>query len=83
MILFSHEKKIKFLTTIFKNFGLPPYKPSLTVAVVEGAKPLATAIEIWPLVDLWYTGGHITPYSRFRDSGLRYFHGSQMEYGNK
>ena len=32
MILFSH-KKIEFLTTIFKNFGLRPYKPSVAVAV--------------------------------------------------
>ena len=52
MILFSHEKKIKCVTTIFKNFGLRPYKPLLAVAVAKGAKPSATAVEIRPLVDL-------------------------------
>ena len=49
---FSHEKKFKFLTTIFKNFSLRPHKPSLAVAVAKGAKPSAMAIEIWPSVDL-------------------------------
>ena len=51
MILFSHEKKIKCVTTIFKNFGLRPYKPSVAVAVAEDAKPSATAVEIRPSVD--------------------------------
>ena len=47
------KKKIKCVTTIFKNFGLRPYKPSVAVAVAEGAKPSATAVEIRPSVDLW------------------------------
>ena len=36
-----------------QNFGLRPYTPSVAVAVAEFAKPLATAVEIWPSVDPW------------------------------
>ena len=55
-MIFSYEKNFKFLTTVLKkNFGLRPYEPSVAVAVAEGAKPSATAVEIWPSVDLWFS----------------------------
>ena len=47
------KKKFKLLTTVLKTFGLRPYEPSMAVAVAEGAKPSATAVEIRPWVDLW------------------------------
>ena len=50
---FFIKKKFKLFTTIFKNFGLRPYKPLVAVAVAKGAKPSATAVEIWPSVDCW------------------------------
>ena len=52
-MIFSYEKKIKFLTTVLKTFGLRPYEPSVAVAVAKGAKPSAMAVEIRTLVDLW------------------------------
>ena len=52
-MIFSYEKNFKFLTTVLKNFGLRPYEPSVAVAVAEGAKPSATAVEIRPSVDHW------------------------------
>ena len=36
----------------FQNFSVRPYKPSVAVAIAEGAKLSATAVEIWPSVDL-------------------------------
>ena len=52
MIFFFHEKNFKFLISVLKIFGLRLNEPSVAVAVAEGAKPLATAVEIRPLVDL-------------------------------
>ena len=51
MIFFPMKKSFKFLTTVLKNFGLWLYEPSVAVAVAEGAKPSATAVEIRPSVD--------------------------------
>ena len=36
---------------IFENVGLPPYLLSATVTVAECKKPLATTVDLWPLVD--------------------------------
>ena len=36
-----------------KNLGLRPNEPVVAVAVAEGAKSSAIAVEIRPLVDLW------------------------------
>ena len=36
---------------ILKNFGLRPYKPSVAVAVAEGEKSSATAVDLRPSVD--------------------------------
>ena len=47
------KKNFKFLTTVLKTFGLRPSEPSVAVAVAEGAKPSATAVEIRPSVDPW------------------------------
>ena len=52
MIFFSHEKDFKLLTTVLKFFGLWLYEPLVAVAVAEGTKPSATAVEIRPSVDL-------------------------------
>ena len=52
-MIFSYEKKIKFLISVHKTFGVRPYEPSVAVAVAEGAKSSATAVEIRPSVDLW------------------------------
>ena len=52
-MIFSYEKKIKFLISVHKIFGVRPYEPSVAVAVAEGAKPSATAVEIRPSVDLF------------------------------
>ena len=51
-MIFSYEKNFEFLTTVLKIFGLRPYEPLVAVAVAEGAKPLATAVDIRPSVDL-------------------------------
>ena len=51
-MIFFPMKKFKFLTTVLKNFGLLLYEPSVAIAVAEGAKPSATAVEIRPSVDL-------------------------------
>ena len=38
----------------FKNFGLRPYKPSVAVAIAEGEKSSATAVDLRPSVDPWF-----------------------------
>ena len=38
---------------VSKNFGLRPYKPSVAVAVAEGEKSSATAVDLRPSVDPW------------------------------
>lgn len=53
-MIFPYEKNYKFLTTALKNFGLWLYEPFVALAVGEGAKPSATAIEIQSSVDLWH-----------------------------
>ena len=46
------KKNIKFLAIVHKNLGLWLYEPLMAVAVAKGTKPSATAVEIWPSVDL-------------------------------
>ena len=41
----------KFLA-FCQNFGLRLYRPSAAVAIAEGEKPLATAVDLQPSVDL-------------------------------
>ena len=53
MILSISKENFKFVTTVLKNFGLRPNEPSVAVAVAEGAKSSATAVEIRPSVDPW------------------------------
>ena len=52
MILSISKENFKFVTTVLKNFGLRPNEPSVAVAVAEGAKSSASAVEIRPSVDL-------------------------------
>ena len=56
MIFFPMKKISNFLqlylkSSAFGQMNLRPNEP--LVAVAEGVKPLATALEIWPLVYLW------------------------------
>ena len=52
MILFFSKENFKFVTSVLDNCGLRPNEPSVAVAVAEGAKSSASAVEIRPSVDL-------------------------------
>ena len=45
------KKNFKFLISVLKIFGLRLNESSVAVAVAEGAKPSAMAVEIRPSVD--------------------------------
>ena len=49
----SLVQKCNVLEWIIQTFGLRPQKPSVAVAVAEGKKPSASAVDLRPSVDHW------------------------------